>query len=146
MGINYTRVVTGGLAAGVVLNVVDFIVNNWLLKATYEREFAALNAGLAKNMESVNTMIAFIVCDFITGFLLVWLYAAIRPRFGPGGRTSLYSAILIWLVQGVVFASLCALGMFSWNFFFVGAVATFVSLVLGAYAGGMVYSEAPAPA
>jgi hypothetical protein len=26
----------------------------------------------------------YIVMDFVVGILTVWLYAAIRPRYGPG--------------------------------------------------------------
>ena len=36
------------------------------------------------------------------GLLLVWLYAAIRPRFGPGPRTATYAALVVW-VCGFIF-------------------------------------------
>ena len=32
----------------------------------------------------------------LTGFLTVWIYAAIRPRFGPGPATAVRSAVAVW--------------------------------------------------
>lgn len=144
MAINTNKVVVGGLAAGAVMNVIDFVVNGWLLKSTYERELTALKPSLIEGMERPATFIGFIICDFVAGLLLVWTYAAIRPRFGPGTRTAASSAILLWLVQGVVFASMCLIGIFSWNFFVVGALVTLINLLISGYVGAAVYKEEPA--
>ncbi len=35
-------------------------------------------------------------------FLLSWLYAAIRPRFGPGISTALRSGLVVWVCVGMI--------------------------------------------
>lgn len=36
---------------------------------------------------------------FLVGFVAVWVYAAIRPRFGPGARTAVYAGLAVWAVS-----------------------------------------------
>jgi hypothetical protein len=146
MAINTNKVVVGGLAAGAVMNAVDFVVNGWLLKSTFERELTALNPSLAQGMEKSSTMVGFLVCDFIMGFLLVWTYAAIRPRFGPGAKTSAVAAIMVWLVGTVGFAAPALLGIFSWNMFVTASVVTLINFLISGYVGALVYKEEAEPA
>ncbi|MBI2073795.1 MAG: magnesium transporter, partial [Gemmatimonadetes bacterium] len=40
--INWGRVIAGGLLAGVVLNVFDFVVNGWLLSDQWTAAMTAL--------------------------------------------------------------------------------------------------------
>jgi hypothetical protein len=40
----------------------------------------------------------FVILDFIYGIVLVYLYAAIRPRFGAGPSTAVQAGILMWLI------------------------------------------------
>src|SRR5437667_4515115 len=40
----------------------------------------------------------FVIGGFVLGVLLVWLYAAIRPRFGPGPKTSLIAGLVLWFL------------------------------------------------
>lgn len=37
---------------------------------------------------------------FVQGIMTVWLYAAIRPRFGPGPQTAAMAVFAVWLVVG----------------------------------------------
>ena len=37
---------------------------------------------------------------FVGGPMALWLYAAIRPRFGAGPRTAVIAATFIWFVLG----------------------------------------------
>jgi len=34
----------------------------------------------------------------LVAFLAIWLYVAIRPRFGPGPKTALISAAVVWVL------------------------------------------------
>src|SRR5207249_10688613 len=71
--INLQKVIVGGLVAGVVLNVVDYLLFGVVLKKDLP-------------VMSTNTILWFVLMDFLYGIFLVWFYAAIRPRFGPGPR------------------------------------------------------------
>jgi len=41
------------------------------------------------------------VLGFTLGITTVWLYAAIRPRFGPGVSTAACSALTVWFLAYV---------------------------------------------
>ena len=77
--INWGRVVLGGLLAGLVLNVIDWVVYGKVLAADFN---AALQA-LGKGPMTGSMIIWFVIFDFLFGIFLVWFYAAIRPRSGP---------------------------------------------------------------
>ena len=34
----------------------------------------------------------------VMGIGLIWLYAAIRPRYGPGPRTAAIAGFVMWLI------------------------------------------------
>ncbi|MFL5550358.1 MAG: hypothetical protein ACJ77Q_07715, partial [Gemmatimonadaceae bacterium] len=72
---------------------------------------------------------------------LIWTYAAVRPRFGPGLRTASFVALLFWLLALIFTAGFRQMGMMSpglwWMFAFVGLV----NFLLAAWAGARIYSE-----
>src|SRR5437870_4135761 len=79
--INWGRVVVGGLLAGVVLNIVDYLTYGVWLKA----DMAAAMTGLGKSPAAMDSAIPlWVALDFVSGIGLLWVYAAIRPRFGGG--------------------------------------------------------------
>src|ERR1022692_4260888 len=47
---------------------------------------------------SAKQIVAFNVWGFAAGIIAVWLYAAMRPRFGPGPRTAIRAGAAVWLL------------------------------------------------
>jgi hypothetical protein len=92
--INTGRVMVGGLLAGLVMNVFEYVLNGMILLDEWEA--AAASLGLAPTSGSAVAM--FIVLYFLLGIIAVWLYAAMRPRFGPGPRTAVIAGLLVWLL------------------------------------------------
>ncbi len=141
MAINTQKVLIGGLAAGVVMNVIDFVSNTYILGARMKAESDAFKPGLSDQMMSSSSIAGYIVMDFVLGILLVWTYAAIRPRFGPGMKTATYAAVLFWLLAGIFMSGFMHMGMMSaglwWTFAFIGLVNFWVS----AWVGARLYSE-----
>ena len=88
MAINASKVVIGGFAAGIVANVVGFVAFGMLLGKRMEAEAAAVAPALAGRGMSGTAITTNVFASFVTGMLLVWLYAAMRPRFGPGATTA----------------------------------------------------------
>jgi hypothetical protein len=142
MAINTGKVVTGGLAAGVVLAILDFLVNGLLLAGANRAAMTALNPTLAEGMESSGVMIAYIVLDLVFGLLLVWTYAAMRPRFGPGPKTAVFAGLQVWCVAFLLYLSMTIMGMWAWGYFATVSVAMVVIMLIGALVGGMLYKEA----
>ena len=141
MAINTGKVLIGGIAAGVVMNVVDFVSNKFILGARMMAESEAFKPGMSASMMPTSVMVSYVVMDLALGILLVWTYAAIRPRFGPGLKTAVYAAVLFWLLAGIFLSGYLHMGMMStglwWTFAFVGLV----NFLLSAWVGARLYSE-----
>lgn len=91
--INVTRVILGGLLAGLVINIGESILN--LVIAGERMELAYRELNLQPPGDS--TIGLFIVLGFLFGILVVWLYAAIRPRFGASAKTAIMAGFFVWL-------------------------------------------------
>jgi hypothetical protein len=137
MAINTKKVLLGGFAAGAVMNIIDFVTNMFILGARAKAETDAFKPGLADQMNKGSAVVTYIIMDFILGFALVWTYAAIRPRFGPGLKTAAYAALLFWILAGVFYSGYMHMGMMSaglwWTFAFIGLVNFLVSAWVGAW-------------
>ena len=136
---NYARIVLGGLVAGVVLNIGEFILNDFLLKEQMTEMFRRFNL-----TPPAGSFIAIAVTlTFALGILLVWLYAMIRPRYGPGPKTAICAALVIWFVVGVyvniIYGVMFGLGT---TMIAIGMVWGLVQYCLATIAGAWVYKEA----
>jgi hypothetical protein len=96
--INMQKVLIGGLIAGVVLNVIDFVLFGVVLKA----QMAAAMQALGKPPMADSVIPWFVFLDFVAGFALVWLYAAMRPRFGAGPGTAVKAGLAGWFLAGLL--------------------------------------------
>ena len=79
---------------------------------------------------------------FGLGILLVWLYAAIRPRFGPGPGTAVCAGLIVWglaYLWGAIGNGV--MGIFSWTTVIVGLVWGLVELIVASIAGAYFYKE-----
>ena len=99
MAMNNSKVVVAGLAAGVVANIIGFLGFGVLLGPRFEAEAAAVAPALQGRGMTGGAITTNIVATFVVGILLVWLYAAIRPRFGPGMKTATYAAAAVWIAS-----------------------------------------------
>lgn len=99
MGINWARVVMGGVVAGIVVLVVDIASFGFVFNEAVNAAYAALG----KNFEEGGAVqfALFIGASLLVGLVAVWLYAAIRARYGAGPRTALVAALAVWLLAYV---------------------------------------------
>lgn len=141
MAINTQKVIVGGLAAGVVTNVLGFLTFGMLLGPRFNTEMDAVAPGLSTRMNTGGALTATILTQFVIGLLLVWLYAAMRPRFGPGFKTAAYAALAIWICGLLFYQGWYFAGMMSGMTYILAAVVNGVILLVGAYVGGMLYKE-----
>ena len=91
--INLGRVFLGGIAAGIFMVVGQYIA---FVLGAYRKLGEALPAGGHTSFAAKVAMLALVV---LGGPLAIWLYAAIRPRFGAGPRTATLAAVYIWLLM-----------------------------------------------
>ena len=139
MAINTSKVVVGGLAAGVVNNVLGFLVQGMLLGPKMMDEMLAAAPSLKGKGEDPMTMTGRIVTGFAIGFLLVWLYAAIRPRFGPGPKTAILAAFVVWFCGFIFYMDWLYMGMMSVGLYAMVSIAMFIVCAITAWVGAMLY-------
>jgi hypothetical protein len=141
MGINTGRVIGGGLLAGAIMNFVDFLVNGVWLAPRWETEATALNPRLMDPSLANTSMIGWIVTDFLLGVLIVWAYAAMRPRFGPGAGTAARASLLVWGASHIAYFSFAFLGMYTTSLILLVSGGGLVAALAGGYAGCSIYKE-----
>jgi hypothetical protein len=126
------------------MNAIDFVVNGYLLAARMKAETDAFKPGLSDQMMQGKAIVGYIVMDFILAFALVWTYAAIRPRFGPGIRTASYAALLFWILTMIFMSGYMHMGMMSMGLWSTFAVIGLVNYLVSAWAGAKFYTEGSA--
>jgi hypothetical protein len=104
--INFGRVILGGLLAGLLLNIGEFLLNAVVLAD----QMKAFNAQHNFAEPGTSFMIMAVVLTFVLGIVMVLGYASIRPRFGPGVKTALIASLFAWFglyfYMGLFFAVL----------------------------------------
>ena len=139
-GINYLRVVLGGIVAGIVANVCDTLSGMFLMAEDMQRTVQRL--GLDQSMlASTSVGVTWMVVDFVYALTIVWTYAAIRPRFGPGPTTAVLAGLVPYLAATSITFGFASMGIFTPDVFWKNAVVSFVVAMLAALAGGAVYKE-----
>ena len=136
---NYGRVVLGGLLAGLIMNIGEFLLNT---KVLGPQMMAFFSAHGFKDPGS-NFIIVAVVMTFLLGIVAVWLYALIRPRLGPGVKTAIVAAFILWfgiyLYSGIIGMLLFGTPL---NMLLIGCVWGLVEYIIATIAGAWAYTEA----
>jgi hypothetical protein len=141
MAINTQKVLLGGIAAGVVLNAIDYVVYDHVFVAQLTAATDAFKPGLSAAMMQGSSIAMYIITDFVLGMLLVWTYAAIRPRFGPGAKTAVTAAILFWLLGCLYSAPSLMIGMQPMSLWWTLAIVSLVNFLIASWVGAWLYTE-----
>ena len=143
VNLNRQKLLIGGLAAGLVLIIIDFLTNAVILSARMQADANAFKAGLGDQMAAMGggQIAVYVFFDFIVGLLLVWTYAAIRPRFGPGAKTAAYVGLLFFVFGMILTYGYKEMGIMSPGLWWSYTAIWFVNLQLASMVGGWLYSE-----
>lgn len=143
MAINTSKVIVGGLAAGVAMNILDFISNGVIFADRMVAEMNNFKPGLGDAMHTMDTttIAGMVILDFIIGLLLAYTYAAMRPRFGAGARTSIITALVYWIFGSIVSVNFLMLGMMSRGLWLGFGLVYLVCLIIASLVAGALYSE-----
>jgi hypothetical protein len=136
--INVGRVLLGGLVAGLVISIGNFLINRVLLRDAMNAEFSRLHVA-----EPGSDFIAkAVVMTLILGIVIVYLYAAIRPRFGAGVKTAICAGLIAWFF--VFLYTRVLLGMvlgMPLDLIVEGTALGLILYTIGAVAGAWLYKE-----
>lgn len=141
MAINGKRVLLGGLVAGLIINASAVlmvpVVGDRMTEALAARNVPPMGGGA----------MAFVVgVSFALGILLVGLYAAVRPRLGPGPRTAALCSLFLWFVSYFLAnASNVAYGFMPMGLTVIGTAWGLVELLLAGWVGARLYREEESP-
>src|SRR5260370_35171888 len=91
--IHWGRVLLGGLLAGIVVNVFEYVTNGVVLASDWNAVMQNLGRQMPKS-----AVIIFVLMGFLVGITAVWLYAAARPRYGAGPRTTALCGFGYWII------------------------------------------------
>ena len=141
--INWGRVILGGLVAGVIINISEGLLNAKVLKD----DWAAVMKTMGKTMEEGGSAMAvWLILGFAMGIAGVWLYAAIRPRFGAGAGTAVRAGLAFWFFVDVFSVVAQAnMGLFASRMLVTIAIWTLVQNVVAIVVGAWLYKEEGAP-
>jgi len=137
--INFGRVVLGGLLAGLVLNIGEFLLNDKVL-GTQMKDFMTRHNFAEPSGSFVGLAVGL---TFVMGIVLVLGYACIRTRLGPGVKTAIIAGLFAWfgvyvyngIINGVLFG-------IPTNTMMMVVVWGLIEYVLAAIAGAWLYKEA----
>ena len=139
--INVTRVLMGGLLAGLVIIFGEYILG-WLILGGQWAEVLA-EAGAAEFGGGQIASLAIVA--LLYGIALIWIYAAIRPRFGPGPKTAVVAGLTMWVVAWLlVSAYVSVIGVYPAGLMIAATVWGLFELPIAAVAGAWLYQESDA--
>jgi hypothetical protein len=137
--INLGRVILGGIVAGIVGNILGYLVDGMLLAP----QWADAMKALGKGEFSVNQMVTFNIIGLGYGIFVVWLYAAIRPRYGAGPKTAVYAGLAAWAIGALLpnVSLMDVAGLFPSNLTALTTAGAIIESVVAALAGAALYQE-----
>lgn len=135
--INFTRVILGGLLAGILINISEYLRYDVILRGEFESGMRALGKGLP---EGGAVTAIWTLWGFSLGIAAVWLYAAIRPRYGAGAGTAVRAGIAVWFFTSLLaIIAMRAMGLFRISV--VALVWTLLECIVATVAGAWLYRE-----
>lgn len=138
--INSQKVIAGGLVAGIVMNLIDLATGFGILQSDTKEMMERLHLD-ASTASSVAGTIPWVVIDLVSGFVLVFAYAAMRPRFGPGVTTALISSFTLYFAVTLVLYGFMWMGVFTLLYFVKSSLCALVAVLTAGVAGAAVYKE-----
>jgi hypothetical protein len=136
--INVNRVILGGLLAGLVINISETVLNLLVVAQAMEDSLRA------RNLEPLGggPIVGFVLFSFLVGIATVWLYAAIRPRFGASAGTAAIAGLVVWFfayLYGAV--AMVLMGLFPVKVMMVTTIWGLPEIIVATIAGAWVYTE-----
>ena len=135
--INGKRIVLGGIVAALIVNVGEGLLG-LLLKRDYEAAIRALGIRMEPDLATLLP----IAWSFVVGILAIWLYAAIRPRYGPGPRTAVRAGLALWAFSTVTFSvAMASLRIFPARLMAIATAWSLVEIIVAVVVGASLYRE-----
>jgi MFS family permease len=85
---------------------------------------------------------AFVLWGFLVGIFAIWLYAELRPHYGPRHITAVIAGLAVWFL-GYLLASVMpvTLNLFPGRLMLIGLAIGLVESIAGTMAGAWLYQS-----
>jgi hypothetical protein len=131
------------LLAGLVINIIEYVMNGVVLGKAWSQAMQALGRPARF---PISAIVVFNICGFLLGIASIWLYAAIRPRYGLGPITALRAGLAAWAI-GAFLPNLATypMGLLPVRLLVIATIVALVEIVAATQAGAWLYKEEPLP-
>jgi hypothetical protein len=134
--INWKRVFVCGIVSGVIWTILSGITT-WYVGADFNaavpgNKIFAPTAGLAAFLLGVNLG---------SGIWVMWLYAAVRPRYGAGPKTAAVAGFSWWVITTLVDATWGSFGLVPVKALLPLSAVSLPEMIVAAMVGAWLYRE-----
>ena len=137
--INWNRVLLGGLVAGLIIDVAEWLLQGVFLGSEWRQAMQNLGRPV---QETAGRVLFYVMLGLMYGILASWAYASIRPRYGAGPKTALYAGLGVWLL-GYFLPTLTWLpmGLFPGRLVSIAVIVGLAEILVATQAGAWLYQE-----
>jgi len=139
--INFGRVVLAGFVAALVFFFVEIVLEGfvYLIFGICESKIAKEFLGYIPSgtlFYILNILIFFAIC-----ILIMWVYAAIRPRFTSNAKAAIVTSLVFWLLVFLFLANFVNIGIFPLEAALLSLGFNLIELPIGILVGSLLYKD-----
>ncbi len=140
--INWGRVLLSGLLSGAIwfsllLLILAFVGREFTMAVVA----VARESGARPFATSPAGMQLLALLNFAGAVWAMWLYAAIRPRYGPGPKTAAIAGFALWIIGALVDTIWGAFGLLPPGVLVAPVAASLPAIIVAVIVGARVYKE-----
>jgi|SRR5687768_7144371 len=144
-GINWGRLILGGVIAAIMMFFADGFIHERLVKTDWNAVYAGLRA--AEPEPHGSSMAYFALFELGRGLISMLFYATMRTHFGAGPKTAVLAGIASWIAFSLTGpAQFIPLGFFSTGLWLKVGALHLVTSIVAAIAGAAMYKDPAQPA
>ena len=132
------RLLLATLVSGIVMNVLDGLVNGVLFLEQFRANAVRLGLDPAAAQSPVG-LVTWVTLDFVFAFVLAWTYGVLRRSEAGGVVTALKAAAVLYVPTTGVILGFGVLGMLTGSLLVKMAVSGLVDVAIGAVVAGKLY-------
>jgi hypothetical protein len=134
--INWGRVLLCGLVAGLVWTLLSSVLTTFV-----GYDFVAAVPGGRLSAPRVGLVVFLFIVNLVMGIWAMWLYAAIRPGYGPGPKTAAVAGFSWWVISSLIDATWGTFGFVPPKVLLAPMAASLPALIVAAVVGAWRYKE-----
>ena len=134
--INWARVAPCGILAGLV-----WIVLSSITTAFVASDFEAAVSGGRLSAPTDDSIAFLFIVNLVMGIWAMWLYAAIRPRYGPGPKTAVVTGLSWWVIGSLIDATWAFFGFVVPRAVLASMAGSLPAIIIAAVVGARLYRE-----